>query len=141
MSISRALSFGNGRGKARSSSTVFVDVFTTNAPLRGFARFTLTLTPFGACFNTYALIDSARFLNACQDLHASMYTAFGGTVDISALSHGEPDPPAAAAAGDFFAATGFVAAVLATAGVLAFVARDDAGIAKRAVGFGTRLAV
>ena len=91
--MSSALSFGNGRGMARSSTIVDLLVFTTNAPFRGFARFTETVVPL-ACFETYALMCSARFLNACQDLHASMYTWLGGTV----LSSSQGDPDAAGAA-------------------------------------------
>ena len=71
-------------------------VLTTNAPLRGLARLTLTLAPL-ACFATYAPIASARFLNACQDLHASTYTALGGTTAISGDDHGVGRAPPALA--------------------------------------------
>lgn len=104
---------------ARSSTIVDLLVFTTNAPFRGFARFTETVVPL-ACFETYALMCSARFLNACQDLHASMYTWLGGTV----LSSSQGDPDAAGAA--FFAA-GFAFATVFFTGILAFV-RDPVAL-------------
>ena len=116
--MSSALSFWNGRGMARSSTTVFFAVFTTNAPLRGFPRFTTTFVLPLACVETYALMASARFLNACQDLHASMYTAPAGMEAISS-SQGEPEPAEAAG---FFVAAGFFATAFFTGVFLAALA-------------------
>ena len=100
---------------ASSSTMVFFAVLTTNAPLRGLPRFTETFTEPLACLETYALMASARFLNACQDLHASMYTAPSGIERISS-SHGEPEPPEGA---DFFAAAGFFVTAFVTGVFLA----------------------
>ena len=100
---------------ASSSTTVFFAVLTTNAPLRGLPRFTETFTEPLACLETYALMASARFLNACQDLHASMYTAPLG-IELISSSHGEPEPPEAAG---FFAAAGFFVTAFVTGVFLA----------------------
>ena len=100
---------------ASSSTMVFFAVLTTNAPLRGLPRFTETFTEPLACLETYALMASARFLNACQDLHASMYTAPSG-IELISSSHGEPEPPEGAG---FFAAAGFFVTAFVTGVFLA----------------------
>ena len=97
--MSRALSFGNGRGMSSSDRIGSPPTRTSKQPLRGFSGLIDTLASgFAARMNFSSFVD--RVLNAPQLLQASMVTSLPPALALAAFAAG-------AFAGAFFAGAFF----------------------------------